>query len=176
MNSIVLSADMLFERTHSGQDSDGWFGNHNTEPCSILLWCRFVCGRPTNLQICFADQNKQKIFLCRIVMQLNPFCFLFSSLALMSVKNWIFFCFYCLLCFLSMNTSSELSGSLPVSLSLSPNWRELITLSLTPLRRDTKQSTTSLSDLYLELHSDKSRSHTHTLTHTLTLTVEVNSL
>lgn len=73
---LFCSTENLVERTHSGQDSDGWIGNHNVEPCSALLWYRFVCGRLTNLQICFSDQNNQKMLCWGIVIKLNLFFFL----------------------------------------------------------------------------------------------------
>lgn len=45
---IVLPADGRRERAHSGQDSDSWFANHNTEP---ML-------RPVVMQICLCEAYK----------------------------------------------------------------------------------------------------------------------
>lgn len=135
--AATLAIGCLSERAHSGLDSDGWFGKHNTKPCSVLLWCRFVCGRLTNLQICFADQNKQKIFGRSVGIQRNRQLWCWYKIESL--------CFYCLLCFLSMNTLSQLCANLSVCLSVCLfypsvssfvcfSWspRELITLSLAP--------------------------------------------
>lgn len=59
------------------------FKNENMERCSILLWCRFLCGRMTNLQICFADQKKI-LFCCSY--KWNPF-FLFLLIFIIYVKQ-----------------------------------------------------------------------------------------
>lgn len=140
----------MFQRVYSVLDSSGWFGNPSMKKCSFLLWCRFDCGRLMNLQIWFADQNKQKNWIDSV--SCMP-----SLPVLMSVMNYIFLCFYYWLCFPSVNTLSLLSVWFP----LSQNLRELILLLLLPLWIQFLK--TYVPDLYLEPASSKRiRSHIQT--------------
>lgn len=112
----------MFQRVYSVLDSSGWFGNPSMKKCSFLLWYRFDCGRLMNLQIWFADQNKQKNLIDSV--SCMP-----SLAVLMSVMNYIFLCFYYWLCFPSVNTLSLLSICLISSFSESEGANLAITAS-----------------------------------------------
>lgn len=112
----------MFQRVYSVLDLSGWFGNPSMKKCSFLLWCRFDCGRLMNLQIWFADQNKQKNWIDSV--SCMP-----SLPVLMSVMNYIFLCFYYWLCFPSVNTLSLLSICLISSFSESEGANLAITAS-----------------------------------------------